>query len=165
MARRSTVIVRDLGYSQIVEDLNAAGEIFITVGIHGEQGERKEGDPATNVLIGSVHEFGSPSRGIPQRSFIRSTMDEERERIGTLTAKAMDRVASGQLSAAQALGAVGQFAQTKIQQKITKLREPPNAPATIAQKGSSNPLIDTGQMRASITHVVHNVGKRPSGGG
>ena len=33
-----------------------------------------------------------------------------------------------------------------------------NAESTIKQKGSSKPLIDTGQLRKSITHVVKKKG-------
>ena len=31
---------------------------------------------------------------------------------------------------------------------------PPNSPATIAAKGSDRPLIDTAEMRKSITYVI-----------
>ena len=32
----------------------------------------------------------------------------------------------------------------------------PNAPNTIKQKGSSQPLIDTGRMRNSVSHKVED---------
>ena len=34
----------------------------------------------------------------------------------------------------------------------------PNSPATIARKGSDRPLIDTGELRKSITYVVRKRG-------
>ena len=34
---------------------------------------------------------------------------------------------------------------------------PPNSPRTIAKKGSDVPLIDTGELRKSITHVIRRV--------
>ena len=37
-----------------------------------------------------------------------------------------------------------------IAREITNLKEPPNAESTILKKGSSNPLIDTGDMRKSV---------------
>jgi hypothetical protein len=46
-----------------------------------------------------------------------------------------------------------------IQHEITVLRHPPNAPATIRAKGSSKPLIDTGEMRQSVTYQIR--GGRP----
>ena len=37
---------------------------------------------------------------------------------------------------------------------LTDLKTPPLAESTIRRKGSSNPLIDTGQLRSSITWQV-----------
>ena len=41
-----------------------------------------------------------------------------------------------------------------IQKALTELRSPPNKPSTIKKKGSSNPLIDTGHLRRSVTYKV-----------
>lgn len=49
---------------------------------------------------------------------------------------------------------VGLIAVAKVQQKIVDVRTPPNAPSTIRKKGSSNPLIDTGAMRQSVSHLL-----------
>ena len=35
-------------------------------------------DGTSVIMVGAVHEFGSPSKGIPQRSFLRSTVQEKR---------------------------------------------------------------------------------------
>ena len=53
----------------------------------------------------------------------------------------------------------GMFVQNKVRSWFTDSRNgwPPNAPSTIkAKKGKSNPLIDTGELRKSITYVVSN---------
>lgn len=52
------------------------------------------------------------------------------------------------------LEAVGLVAVGAVKQYMTELKTPPNAASTIRKKGSSNPLIDTGAMRASVTHAV-----------
>lgn len=49
------------------------------------------------------------------------------------------------------LSRLGVLAQGDIQMEITALSSPPNTPSTIARKGSSNPLIDTGAMRGAVT--------------
>ncbi|WP_212806132.1 hypothetical protein [Pseudomonas sp. Eqa60] len=54
----------------------------------------------------------------------------------------------------QILEAVGVVAEAAVKVYMTELRTPPNAASTIRQKGSSNPLIDTGAMRQSVTHKV-----------
>ena len=49
---------------------------------------------------------------------------------------------------------VGAYAAGEVQERITDLREPPNAPRTIEAKGSDNPLIDTGFMQRSVSWEV-----------
>ena len=49
-----------------------------------------------------------------------------------------------------ALQRAAEVFQGAIQKEITNLKEPPNSPYTIAKKGSSNPLIDSGDMRKSV---------------
>ena len=60
------------------------------------------------------------------------------------------------------LDRVGIIATGKVQQYMTDLKTPPNAPSTIAKKGSSNPLIDSGMMRQSVTYSVSPI--KPSEG-
>lgn len=52
------------------------------------------------------------------------------------------------------LEAVGLVAVGAVKQYMTELKTPPNAASTIRKKGSSNPLIADGHMRASVTHAV-----------
>lgn len=54
----------------------------------------------------------------------------------------------------QALERVGVVAVAKVQQYMTQLKSPANAPSTIRKKGSSNPLIDTGILRSSVDYKV-----------
>ena len=108
--------------------------------------------------LAAVHEFGTTKAGkkknitIPERSFIRTTMDEKRGQLNTLTDKLLVQVTLGQFKMKRALQILGEFIETSIKRKITILQDPGNAPSTVAKKGSSNPLIDTGRMRNSIRH-------------
>lgn len=54
----------------------------------------------------------------------------------------------------QILDTIGVVAVGAVKVYMTELKSPPNAASTIRKKGSSNPLIDTGAMRASVTHKV-----------
>lgn len=53
-----------------------------------------------------------------------------------------------------ALDRFGLWAVGEIQQRIADGIPPPNAQSTVDRKGSSTPLIETGQLRASIKHKV-----------
>lgn len=54
----------------------------------------------------------------------------------------------------QTLEIIGNIAVGKVQEFMTELDSPPNAPSTIAQKGSDNPLIADGHLRAAVTYAV-----------
>lgn len=160
---KSSVKVRDLGFKTVMKELSALGGIFVVVGVTGDQGDRREG--VDQVLVASVHEFGSTDGTIPQRSFIRSTIDQRRNDIADVQQKALRRVADGKLTAEGAGGIAGAWVESAIKKKITdgdpgwkKLEA-----STIVRKGSSKPLIDTGQLRASITHKVIKSRTRPKG--
>jgi hypothetical protein len=54
----------------------------------------------------------------------------------------------------QIIESIGVVAEGAVKVYMTELKTPPNAASTIRNKGSSNPLIDTGAMRQSVTHKV-----------
>ena len=49
---------------------------------------------------------------------------------------------------------LGIKAKGDIQAEIVALQTPPNAPSTIRQKGSSNPLIDQGELLGAVTYKI-----------
>jgi hypothetical protein len=129
----------------------------VTIGLQGSGGGKQHGETGATVAeVATFNEFGT--RNIPERSFIRSTMDENVKDLLALNKSLFYRMAEGKVTTAQALTILGLKIQALIKAKITNLRTPPNAPSTIAKKKSSNPLIDTGLMRNSVTFVVHEGG-------
>jgi phage gpG-like protein len=133
---------------------------FTLVGVQGsEAAAQHPGAPMTVVGVATTHEFGKVIHKkdgsevvIPQRSFIRAAIDEHAGKLQS-TATAVGRgVLLGKFSVHQALELLGQQATGIMKQRIADGLTPPNRPSTIARKGSSKPLIDTGQLRASITH-------------
>lgn len=54
----------------------------------------------------------------------------------------------------RALNQIGVVAVGMVQKYMTDLKSPPNAPSTIKAKGSSNPLIDSGALRQSVTYKI-----------
>lgn len=107
----------------------------------------------TVATIGFEHEFGTAK--VPERSFIRSTLKDKKKKIIILQTKLIKKVQSGEMNLNTALGLVGSYVAGEISAKIVSIKSPPNSPATIAEKGSSNPLIDTGQLKNSITWSVN----------
>lgn len=94
------------------------------------------------------------TRGIPARSFLLNAIRKNRRKYLEAMKTAGAKVLRGETTLDQTMRKLGVLAQGDIQQEITDLRDPPNAPSTIAAKGSSNPLIDTGEMRSKVTWEV-----------
>lgn len=102
--------------------------------------------------------FGGP---IPERPFLRSAMRGNRANYRSAMiqgAKEIVRAAAAgedpHKVMRRVLRKLGIKAQGDIQESITSLTTPGNSEVTIALKGSSNPLVDTGELRASVTFKV-----------
>lgn len=154
----SRVIDRDLGYKRLLEnleDLALASASTIGQGPSVFVGVRAETSSAEEVKIAAVNEFGSADGHIPERSFLRSTVIKQQPKYLRLLTRAVDRsLDGGKASLRRDLELIGLVAVGDVQRTITRLKEPPNAPSTIAAKGGDNPLIDTGRLAQSIDHVV-----------
>ena len=123
------------------------GNKYATVGIHEDAGNTEDG-AMTQAQNGALQNFGNNK--IPARPWLIPGVE-------SATPDVIDTIASGiekGLPTDQIMEQVGAIAAGATQQYITDLRDPPNAPYTIAKKGSDNPLIDSGSLRASVTYKV-----------
>lgn len=158
----------DEGYDDLKDRMKDLDGSTVTVGFHQDEVESEQ------VLVASVHEFGAPDAGIPERSFMRSSVRENSRDYGTTWGSLLKQVVFGQMSLRTALSLMGEQARADIQQKIVDVQRPPLAPETIRQKkqgadvaegeaikpdgsggDTGNPLIDTGNMRQSVNYKVH----------
>jgi len=141
-----TVEDRDHGYKQLLGLLSKQPQVGVLVGIRGQQGQDL-------LLYATVNEFGSEDGRIPERSFLRATVDENRVKYAKILEVAALRLLDGE-SPDRAFGIVGMTVVADVQRRIRDRISPANAPSTIRQKGSDVPLIDTGRLRQSIDYVV-----------
>lgn len=88
---------------------------------------------------------------IPERSFLRNGHDENVDRIVKQTERAIGQCLIGRMSIDEMLDLYGQQMTTAIKTYMRDLSRPANHPFTVEQKGSSNPLVDTGGLVESIT--------------
>lgn len=91
---------------------------------------------------------------IPERSFLRSGHDTYIDEVMEKSDKLISLVIGGQMSEEQLFKAVGEMLATKIKTYARDLTSPPNSEFTIEEKGSSNPLVDTGNMIEGISYEV-----------
>lgn len=156
---------------EIIRNLNELNSMSVEVGVLSSAGGEL-------LMIANVHEFGceipvtDKMRGffryefgvnlkasttvikIPERSFIRSSFDSNKEKIYTDGEALAYEVIEGKLSARNFYEILGQTCVNTIQNFIRDLRGPANSGLTVARKGSSNPLVDTGRLLNSISYKV-----------
>lgn len=147
----------DKGARALLARLANQGRARVRVGVLDDAvKETKEGEPsgASLLEVAAYHEFGAPAANVPQRSFIRATVDGKREEIAKLQKGLALQVLEGRVTHDVALERLGLKVVAWVQNRIAAGIDPPNAPATIERKGSSKPLINTGQLRSSVTHRV-----------
>lgn len=111
----------------------------------------------TLVDIAAIHEFGAPAAGIPKRSFLRDTVDGGADEIRRTQSVVARQIVLGGLRVRTGLDRIGAKVSGMIQRRIARRIPPPNAEATVERKGSDVPLIDTGQLRSSITWALEEL--------
>ena len=124
-------------------------------GAHKRKGPKKsKGEAQQAVSVAQVaawNEFGTIH--MPARPFMKQTVTENQDKVKELLWVAGQDVLNG-VDTTVALNKVGVVAKALMQEQIDSGSFAPNAPSTIRMKGSSHPLIDTGQMRQSVNYVV-----------
>lgn len=105
-----------------------------------------------------LQEHGSPLLAIPARPIIEPAIEKNKDAIANEMKKAVRLMLDGDVEGAKAqLDAVGLTGQNVVRAWFTDPANgwANNSPDTIEQKkGANRPLIDTGELRKSITYVV-----------
>lgn len=91
---------------------------------------------------------------IPERAFLRNGFDENKDEVIKNAEQVLGNVLGGTMTPEQFFELVGLLMKSKIQDYARDLDSPPNHPYTVNKKGSSNPLVDTGDMIGAITYKV-----------
>lgn len=128
---------------------------YVKAGVLGKKASRSDGG-ITNPQLASVHEYGTSL--VPARPFISPTFHENRGSYMKLLLRGYHDAVIGNRPDAfiRMLQLIGQKMVTDIKTRVTAGPHipPPLAPATIARKGSSRPLVDSGQLVRAIDYEV-----------
>ncbi len=144
----------DRGFGVVRSNMRNLDGEAVAIGIQGPDAAAVVHDSSdlSNVALASIHEFGAPLAGIPERSFVRSTFDAKNKTWTRLIASLAKKIYGATPQGPQrVLGLVGEKAKSDMQNTINRGIAPPLKQETIDRKGSSKPLIDTGQLKQSIT--------------
>lgn len=151
MATRSKTRVKSradkaIGILEKINKSIAADPKKVQVGL--PKGSNNYPDGTSVIMVGAVHEFGSPANNVPQRSYLRSTMQNNRRKYKALFKKMAKNALTGKEKTKNGLSKLGLIVTTDVKDKITDLSEPP------LRSRSGNPLVDTGHLRQAITYEI-----------
>lgn len=133
-------------------------EVF--VGIPQDKTPRN-GDEMNNATLAHILTNGSPLAHLPARPFLEPGIKKASQLIAKKLGESVSAVIMGEAEKANtALNQAGQAGANSVKRYFTDPDNnwAPNAPSTIAAKGSDRPNIDTAQLKKSITYVVREGG-------
>lgn len=149
VTRTNRAALRDL-----VKSVTELASTQVKVGITSE---KNKAVGANFNLAGkaAVHEFGSPSQGIPERSYLRATMTEKSQEIAdNMINRIYSYIEAGRIIDDNYFRIIGNDVSNLVKQKIVSGNFTPLKASTIKRKGSSKPLIDTDELRGSISYEI-----------
>lgn len=145
--------------AQVLKGIRLLEEESIYVGVPEKNDERKKGT-ITNAHLAAIQEFGWPKGNIPARPFLVPGVRDSEEKVAPHLRKAADAAMERKPSKVrQQYDAAGLIAQNVVRAIINRGINPPLKKSTIAARKrrgrmGTKPLIDTGQLRNSITYVI-----------
>ena len=134
-------VINHVNINKMLKDITSLDGTVVSTGVMDSK----------NATKAAINEYGTSK--IPQRPFMRTATNRHGKSWGSKAVKAVQSVMKG-MPISQVTELVGMQMKSDISSTLTNGPWTPNSPSTIAKKGSSRPLIDTGELRASITYKV-----------
>lgn len=128
---------------------------FARVGILGDKDTREKGDAPSNATIGARHEFGTET--LPIRSFLRMPLTEQMQKYlddsGAFTREAFAKVLKDR-SLTEWVKKIGIVGEAVIADAFNTGGFGKWAPSDMTRKKNHQTLVETQQLRNSITSEV-----------
>ncbi len=144
------------GLNEALRRLLDAQRKDILVGVPADKTLRA-GESMNNASLLFIHTNGSPLRNIPARPVIEPALAYYGDKIAEQIAGMLRAAATGNARhVEQYMHRIGLAGQNAAREWFTNPANgwAPNSPLTVARKGSSQPLIDTGSLRKSMVYVI-----------
>lgn len=122
------------------------------------------------AYVAAIQEFGSPTNNIPPRMGLRGMVKEVQAYWNKVALYAAKKLFRGEMDYVDTLELIGAVAEGSIRKQIASVVSPPLKQATIDGRDrrrasgepstatGAKPLVDTGYMLATATHVVASKG-------
>lgn len=102
--------------------------------------------------VAEVAYWNNYGLGVPTRPFFTNAVENNAEKWNNAIKSILQK--QEKINFTAVLDTLGNLIVADIQKSITNIRTPPNSKITIQNKKSSNPLINTGLMRSSVTYRI-----------
>ena len=133
--------------------LQSIGDLQVRIGFQAGEAEH---DGVDLCDIAMFNELGTAH--IPSRPFMRDTVDNHQDEILDYIVKWSKKCLEGRMETHEMMMNIGMLVKGLMQEEIVRGNFLPNSEATIRQKGSDKPLIDSGLMRASVNYQITTKG-------
>lgn len=157
---------KSIDVKKLMKALKSLPHKNVLVGIPSDKSNRKAevGEKAdiTNAELGYIHEYGAPEKNIPARPFLIPGVEEVKPQVIKYFKEAGKAAVEGNITQIEKyFHMAGLAAQNTVRAKINNGDFEPLSEVTLRLRRSrgrtgTRPLIDTGQLRNSITYVIRN---------
>lgn len=155
----ASTVTRDNGLLNRIRSVARRYTTKVEIGYFGNamhkpsitSGESKPKTPIALKDLAAIHELGL---GVPERAFIGPSLKKNRSKYLKYAGRQITPVIRRKQSMNTVWETLGIMAVADVQEYMVTASFTPLDPKTIKRKGSSKPLIDTGQMRQAITYRV-----------
>lgn len=134
---------------KLFHELKVLSETSVECGVFPGRSSYPDGTDVGQVA--AYNEYGTST--IPARPFVSKAWDDHSGELLKQAAKGFGSLLKG-ASAESICKEMGEFGVKIIVDEIDNGSFVPNAPSTIAKKGSDHPLIDTGQMKQAVDYEI-----------
>lgn len=142
------------GLKGFLERFREIGKPKVYIGVPSSKNGIHKDSKINMATLLALHVLGAPTRGIPQRDPIRPPLMANSKRYTQLMAQGFSNALKDKEKIAQVYEKIGLVASNDVKEYFVMGDFVPLQQKTIDRKGSSKPLIDTSELRNSITYEV-----------
>ena len=144
------------GLKGFLERFREIGKPKVYIGVPSSKNHIHKDSRINMATLLAIHVLGAPTRGIPQRDPLRPPLIANAQRYSDLLAIGLKNALSDGTDPKLIYEKIGIVATNDVKDYFITGNFKALSEKTIKAKGSSKPLLDTGELRNSISYEVRN---------
>ena len=142
------------GLKGFLERFRDIGKPKVYIGVPASKNGIHKDSKINMATLLAIHVLGAPTRGIPQRDPLRPPLIANAQRYTDLMAQGIKNALANGTDPNIVYEKIGIVASNDVKDYFVSGSFKPLDQKTIDRKGSSKPLLDTGELRSSITYEI-----------